>query len=65
MILEAVPALPPEHRNGHQGIKQAPRHYAGALRGTLRSSTPRLCLWTNDAPSVVGIGYADDQYHGE
>lgn len=31
MILEAVPALPAKHPNGHHVIKRASRHYAGAL----------------------------------
>jgi len=31
MILEAVPARPPEHRNGHQAINRTSRHYAEAL----------------------------------
>jgi hypothetical protein len=31
MILETVPALPPEHRKGHNAIKRTPRHYAGTL----------------------------------
>jgi len=32
MILEAVPARPSEHPNGHQAINQTSRHYAEALR---------------------------------
>jgi hypothetical protein len=50
MILEAVPALPTEHRNGHQVIKRASHHYAEAL------GEERGPQWWNGACSVPFSG---------
>jgi hypothetical protein len=41
MILEAVPAQPPERPNGQQAINQTSRHYAEALP----NQVPKLHLY--------------------
>jgi hypothetical protein len=59
MILEAVPVLPPKHRNGHHTIK---RSRTGAPFGALRlppdcspfaaaSGAPRAGLWPSGGPA--------------
>jgi hypothetical protein len=40
MILEAVPALPVKHRNGHHTIKRTSRHYAGSLPNSQARAIP-------------------------
>src|SRR5262245_57641499 len=44
MILEAVPAQPSKHPNGHQVINRTSRHYAGALYGRLHVIAYRATL---------------------
>jgi hypothetical protein len=43
MILEAVPAQPSEHSNGHQAINQTSRHYAEALGDAQGELAPGQC----------------------